>query len=87
MNILPDIAVTVKLKIPMWDDYPRLYAVTIKLKISVREDYPRLDGMPNVIRGLYKKETPWNVMMKAEVGMMSFEDGGRDEDAKHVGGC
>ena len=40
MNVLPDIAVTVKLKISVW------------------EDYPRLDGMPNVIRGLYKKETP-----------------------------
>lgn len=24
-------------------------------------------------------------MMKAEVGMMSFEDGGRDEDARNVG--
>lgn len=37
------------------------------------EDYPRLYGMPNVIRGLYKEETPWNMMMKAEVGVMSLK--------------
>ena len=59
----------------------------LQLKISMWEDYPRLYGMPNVIRGLFKKETPWKVKMKAEVGVMSFEEGGRDEDARNVGGC